>query len=61
MTAVPASIAAHPHDIPAADTQFRGLTGCQGLGVLEYNFLAAFAAAEHTVWRHGVSDQEKLS
>jgi hypothetical protein len=49
-----------PHDTPAAYTQFTGLTACQGLGALEYNFLAVFAAAEHTFWRRGASAQVRL-
>ncbi|KAA8896276.1 hypothetical protein FN846DRAFT_893381 [Sphaerosporella brunnea] len=29
-----------PHDTQAKYTQFRGYTACQGLGALEYDFLA---------------------
>jgi hypothetical protein len=49
-----------PHDTQTEYTRFRGYTACQGLGALEYNFLAVFAAAEHTVWRRGASAQVRL-
>jgi hypothetical protein len=50
-----------PHDTQAEYGQFRGYTACQGLGALEYNFLAVFAATEHTVWRRGASDEGRLN